>query len=224
MRAPDGSGVPFLVAVNLKSYFSVADTVSWAAEVAELAAADDTVHDGRARLVVLPSFVALPACVRAVGGLLDVGAQDIGASGRGAYTGEVCGGDLVELGCRYALVGHRERRSQQGETDAVVRAKTAAAVACEPVWAIGAPGPADAAHVAAVCSALRGWLVEQNLRTRARIIYGGAAGPGLLGELGADVDGLFLGRQVHDPRVLTQVLDEVRILTSESQRARGCDV
>jgi triosephosphate isomerase len=45
------------------------------------------------------------------------------------------------------------------------------------------------------------------------VIYGGSAGPGLLGRIAGDVDGLFLGRRVHDPRVFRSVLDEVLDLT-----------
>jgi triosephosphate isomerase len=41
------------------------------------------------------------------------------------------------------------------------------------------------------------------------LIYGGAAGPGLLSELRANIDGLFLGRSVHSPAALGLVLGEV---------------
>ena len=45
----------------------------------------------------------------------------------GAFTGEVAAGMLVEFGCRYAIVGHSERRQLHGETDAIVGAKARAA-------------------------------------------------------------------------------------------------
>jgi triosephosphate isomerase len=80
-------------------------------------------------------------------------------------------------------------------------------VAYEPAWAIGAGQPAPVDHVAAVCSALRQMLRDQG-RNGARVIYGGSAGPGLLGELADSVSGLFLGRFAHDPDVLGRVLAE----------------
>lgn len=55
------------------------------------------------------------------------GAQDVSEHAQGAYTGEVSGAMLADFGCRYVLVGHSERRSFYGDTDAVVAAKFAAA-------------------------------------------------------------------------------------------------
>ena len=55
------------------------------------------------------------------------GAQNVSEHAQGAYTGEVSAAMLAELGCKYALVGHSERRQLYGETDAQVAAKFAAA-------------------------------------------------------------------------------------------------
>ena len=57
------------------------------------------------------------------------GAQDVSAHAQGAYTGEVSAGMLAESGCRYALVGHSERRAYHQESDALVADKAAAALA-----------------------------------------------------------------------------------------------
>jgi triosephosphate isomerase (TIM) len=57
------------------------------------------------------------------------GAQDVSAHAHGAYTGEVSAGMLAECGCRYALVGHSERRAYHQESDALVADKAAAALA-----------------------------------------------------------------------------------------------
>lgn len=78
----------------------------------------------------------------------------------------------------------------------------AAIVAWEPVWAIGAPAPADPVYIREVCHGLRDTLAGR------RLIYGGSAGPGLMTELGTAVDGLFLGRFAHDPDALRTVIDE----------------
>jgi triosephosphate isomerase len=82
-------------------------------------------------------------------------------------------------------------------------------VAYEPVWAIGADRPASVAHIAQVCAALRDWLARRRPGGRSLVVYGGSAGPGLLARLGAQVDGLFLGRSAHDPQAFGKILSEL---------------
>lgn len=67
------------------------------------------------------------------------GAQDCSAHESGAYTGEVSSSMLAEFGCRYALVGHSERRALHGETEQVVADKARAALAqgITPVVCVG---------------------------------------------------------------------------------------
>jgi triosephosphate isomerase len=55
------------------------------------------------------------------------GAQDVSEHAQGAYTGEVSAAMLADFGCRYAIVGHSERRSYYGDSDAIVAAKFEAA-------------------------------------------------------------------------------------------------
>lgn len=57
------------------------------------------------------------------------GAQDVSAHEQGAFTGEVSAAMLAECGCRYAIVGHSERRALHGENDELVAAKAQAALA-----------------------------------------------------------------------------------------------
>src|SRR5690606_22484837 len=56
------------------------------------------------------------------------GAQDVSEHEKGAYTGETAASMLADFACRWVLVGHSERRTYHGETDAVVAAKAAAAL------------------------------------------------------------------------------------------------
>ncbi|MGV8940175.1 MAG: triose-phosphate isomerase [Lysobacter sp.] len=70
---------------------------------------------------------------------LAFGAQDVSAKQSGAYTGEVSAAMLVEVGARYTLVGHSERRQYHGETSELVAAKFMAAKAAGliPILCIG---------------------------------------------------------------------------------------
>jgi len=73
------------------------------------------------------------------GSALELGAQDVSAHEKGAYTGEVSAAMLREFGVRYAIVGHSERRQYHGETDALVadKAKAALAGGITPIVCVG---------------------------------------------------------------------------------------
>ena len=68
-----------------------------------------------------------------------LGAQNMHDQSSGAFTGEVAPPMLLDLGCRYVILGHSERRTLFGETDAVVNAKTRAALAAglTPIVCVG---------------------------------------------------------------------------------------
>lgn len=67
------------------------------------------------------------------------GSQDVSAHEQGAYTGEISVTMLKDFGCRYAIVGHSERRQYHGETDEVVAAKAQRALAAgvTPIVCVG---------------------------------------------------------------------------------------
>jgi triosephosphate isomerase len=67
------------------------------------------------------------------------GAQDVSAHEQGAYTGEVSAGMLADFGCRYAIVGHSERRALHAEGDQLVadKAKAALARGVTPIVCVG---------------------------------------------------------------------------------------
>jgi triosephosphate isomerase len=67
------------------------------------------------------------------------GSQDVSAHEQGAYTGEVSAAMLRDFACRYAIVGHSERRQYHGETDAVVaeKAQRALAAGITPIVCVG---------------------------------------------------------------------------------------
>ena len=82
-------------------------------------------------VTVVPPFTDLRSVQTLVDGdklRLTYGAQDVSQHDAGAYTGEISGAFLAKLGCRYAVVGHSERRTYHHEDDALVAAKAAAAL------------------------------------------------------------------------------------------------
>jgi triosephosphate isomerase len=68
-----------------------------------------------------------------------LGGQNMHDKASGAFTGEVAPAMLVDLGCQYVILGHSERRTLFGETDAIVNAKTKAALAADltPIVCVG---------------------------------------------------------------------------------------
>lgn len=140
-----------LAAVSTKAYFSVSRARCWVREVAALA---PTITSLGVEVAVLPSFPMLVDTGRTLAGTgLTWGAQDVAPSAAGAQTGEVLADVLAELGCRYAEVGHAERRSLFGEDDRTVQAKTRAAVdaGLVPLLCVGEVDHGPAEHAASAC-------------------------------------------------------------------------
>jgi triosephosphate isomerase len=80
-------------------------------------------------VVVLPPLPYLGDLIEDFEGRgLAFGAQDVSANEKGAYTGEVAAQMLVDVGARYGLCGHSERRQYHAETDALVARKMLAAL------------------------------------------------------------------------------------------------
>ena len=91
-------------------------------------------------LVVLPPLPYLAELARDHAGTgLAFGAQDVSAHGQGAYTGEVAAVMLAEVGARYTLAGHSERRQYHGESSELVARKFVAAQAAGlvPILCVG---------------------------------------------------------------------------------------
>jgi len=85
---------------------------------------------GTVELVLCPPAVYLETVGDAIAGSgVALGAQNMADKPAGAFTGEIAPPMLLDLGCRYVILGHSERRALYGETDADVNAKTRAALA-----------------------------------------------------------------------------------------------
>jgi triosephosphate isomerase (TIM) len=79
-------------------------------------------------LICPPASLLMAAAARCGDGPVIIGGQDCHAHESGAHTGDLSAGMLADAGARYVIVGHSERRSDHGETDAQVRAKAEAAL------------------------------------------------------------------------------------------------
>ena len=111
------------------------------AEAVRLASDVARSSDGSAATVaVCPPAVWLEAVAeRLRGSRVALGAQNVYPAQSGAFTGELSPAMLLGVGCRYAIVGHSERRALLGETDAFVARKVAACLAggLVPVLCVG---------------------------------------------------------------------------------------
>ncbi len=123
-----------LIAGNWKMHGTLAEARSLACAV----------RDGASglgcELLLCPAFPHLAAVGAILGaGPVRLGAQDCHAAAKGAHTGDVSAPMLRDIGVRYVILGHSERRANHAETDAQVRAKAEAALAAGliPVVCVG---------------------------------------------------------------------------------------
>ena len=124
-----------LIAGNWKMHKTVAEAV----ELAEALLRDMPDADDR-EVLVCPPYTAL----HALSPLLEstpirLGAQDVFYETQGAYTSAISPGMLVDLGCRYVIVGHSERRQVFGDSDEIINRKLHAALnaGLRPILCVG---------------------------------------------------------------------------------------
>jgi len=120
---------PF-IAGNWKMNLDRAQAVALATTLKDAALKEKTSGANNVDVAVFPPSVYIDA-VRQVlaGSSVGYGAQDVYFEAGGAFTGEVSTAMLKDLGCRYVILGHSERRHILGETDQDVNKKTLAALA-----------------------------------------------------------------------------------------------
>ena len=93
----------------------------------------------KGEIVICPDFVSLSEVGKAIKGKLILGAQNLSANIKGAYTGQVAAASLKELGAKYVIIGHSETRQYLGETDELLRQKLIMALqfGLKPVLCVG---------------------------------------------------------------------------------------
>lgn len=145
------SRTPFFAA-NWKMNKCVAEAEAFAAAFLPRVASLRSVE-----IALAPPATALHALGRALdGSAVALAAQNVHAEASGAFTGELSVAMLAEVGCRYGIVGHSERRTLFGETDADVAAKARALLAAglRPIVCLGESlEQREADRTLAVCAA-----------------------------------------------------------------------
>jgi triosephosphate isomerase len=125
-----------LVAGNWKMHKTVSEALAF------VAALDAKLKEApaRAEVLVAPPFTALAPVARALEGTgIEVGGQNCHWEAAGAFTGEVSAPMVAELGARYVILGHSERRQHFGETDETVNRRLKAVLASQlrPIVCVG---------------------------------------------------------------------------------------
>ncbi len=118
-----------IIAGNWKMFKTAAEAVQFIEQVKGRAESQEVDS------VICAPFTSLPALIEAAKGAsigakgtsIGIGAQNLHWEDQGAYTGEVSGAMLKELGAAYVIIGHSERRAYFAETDETVNKKIKAA-------------------------------------------------------------------------------------------------
>jgi triosephosphate isomerase len=113
------------IAGNWKMYTTAATARELASAIAR-----GLGSESRVAVAVCPPFpYLLPVAEALRGSPVALGAQDVYCEKEGAFTGEVSPAMLLDVGCRYVIIGHSERRHILHETDALINRKVQAALA-----------------------------------------------------------------------------------------------
>lgn len=102
--------------------------------------ASKAIKKGDLEVVIAPPFTSLEtAKSSSTSGLIEIAAQNVHHEAKGAFTGEISISMLEEIGCKYVIIGHSERRHIFGESDKFLRRKLMASLESEvlPIFCVG---------------------------------------------------------------------------------------
>lgn len=115
-----------IVAGNWKMNKTLQEGVKLASDVKGLVEAAGQI---KCDVILAPPFIHLTEVVKSAGNQIFVSAQNCASETSGAYTGEVSAAMVKSTGCQYVILGHSERRSYYGETNAILAKKVKQALA-----------------------------------------------------------------------------------------------
>jgi len=153
------------IAGNWKMNMTAQSCKEWAEQLLPKAAQHE-----RLALAVCPPFPYLSLMAELLANSpVSLGAQNMYFEPKGAFTGEVSAAMLLDVGCKYVIVGHSERRHVLGEPDSLIRRKVRAAIEAglTPILCVGElleerdRGETQGVVTAQLCSALAGLSPEQ---------------------------------------------------------------
>ena len=124
-----------IIAGNWKMNKTVSEAVDFVRQLKALVANVREID-----IVIAPTFTALQAVSREIeGSNIELAAQDVFWEASGAFTGEISPIMLKDVGCRYVIIGHSERRQYFGETNESVHKKIKASLALglHPIICVG---------------------------------------------------------------------------------------
>ncbi len=98
-----------------------------AESLAEIEALNAAHAEAGVDILICPPATLVARLAAVAGESIAVGGQDCHMAAKGAHTGDIAAGMLVDAGASHVIVGHSERRADHGESDADIRAKTEAA-------------------------------------------------------------------------------------------------
>ncbi|HOX38029.1 MAG TPA: triose-phosphate isomerase [Candidatus Brocadiia bacterium] len=125
----------YFVAGNWKMNLTMGESAKLAADLKAAIGGQSEVD-----VAVCPPFVYVPGVVEALkGSTIAVGAQNLYPAPGGAFTGEVSPKMIKDVGCRYVIIGHSERRHILGEKDEFINAKVKSALEAQllPILCVG---------------------------------------------------------------------------------------
>ena len=143
-----------IVGVGLKMYFSAAQTNEWARVVKSQIAPMESIKNSSIEFFVLPSTPMITQLVSIfTGSQIRVGSQNHSAVELGAFTGETSAQMLSEIGCKFAEIGHAERRRDFNETDELIARKVLQALSAHliPVICVGELTQSSSEKAAEIC-------------------------------------------------------------------------
>ena len=113
-----------IIAGNWKMNKTASETAAFAGEIKSLLPKER----GCETVICLPALNLTTAQKAFKGTRISIGAETLHQEASGAYTGEITAGMLADLGVKYVIIGHSERRQYYNETDLTVRKKVRAAI------------------------------------------------------------------------------------------------